>query len=292
MMNKEEIYWIWFSRLQNLNIKQKEILLNMYKTPKNIWDLNEKELSKIKEINNENISEILSKKYRTNLDKYLNYMNKENIKIITIYNNQYPQKLNNIYDKPYILFAKGNLELLNTESIAIVGCRNCTEYGKNISKRISYNIAKNNKCIISGLARGVDTYAHLGALEANGKTIAVVGNGLDTVYPYENKNLYERILKNNGLIISEYIIGTKPDRLNFPMRNRIISGLADGIVVVEAKKKSGSLITADFALEQGKDIFAIPGNINSNNSEGTNELIKQGCYLATDYKDILDVCYN
>ena len=219
-------------------------------------------------------------------------MNKNNINIITILDKDYPEKLKNIYDKPMVLFAKGNIGLLKQDGIAIVGCRDCTTYGKNTAKKLAYDLAKQNKCIISGLAKGIDRYSHIGALEAKGNTIAVIENGLDNIYPYENKELSELILKNKGLIITEYIIGTPPDRINFPARNRIISGLADGIVVVEAKEKSGSLITADFGIEHGKDIFAVPGNINNANSIGTNNLIKQGANVATNYEDIINVCYS
>ena len=173
-----------------------------------------------------------------------------------------------------------------------MGCRDCSIYGKNVARKLSYDLAKENITIISGLAKGIDAYAHLGALDAGGGTIAVIGNGLDYIYPYENKKIYERIIKNNGLIITEYVIGTKPEKINFPARNRIVSGLSDGVVVVEAKEKSGALITADFALEQGKNVYAVPGNINSFNSYGTNELIKQGAYAITDFTDITGLLTN
>ena len=216
------------------------------------------------------------------------YMKNNDIKIITLLDKEYPEKLKNIYDKPKVLYAKGNIKLLNEQSVAIVGCRDCSNYGKNIARKLSYSLAKENICIISGLAKGIDTFSHIGALEAGGKTIAVIGSGLDYVYPYENKDLYERILKNDGLIVTEYNLGTKPERLNFPARNRIISGLSDAIVIVEAKEKSGALITAEFALEQGKEVLAVPGNINSINSKGTNCLIKDGAVIVTDYKDVLE----
>ncbi len=215
-------------------------------------------------------------------------MKNNDIKIITLHDNKYPEKLKNIYDKPKVLYAKGNIKLLNEKSVAIVGCRDCSEYGKNMAKKLSYNLAKENICIISGLAKGIDTFSHIGALEAGGKTIAVIGNGLDYVYPLENRNLYERILLNDGLIVTEYNLGTRPERLNFPARNRIISGLSDAIVIVEAKEKSGALITAEFGLEQGKDVFAVPGNIDSVNSKGTNALIKDGAFIVTDCKDVLE----
>ena len=292
MDNKNIKYWIWLSRIKNVNCIQKELLLNKYKTPERIWNLKEEELNEIKELDKNFIEEILKVDYRKNLDFYEKYIQNNNIKIITIFDEAYPEKLKNIYDKPIVLYAKGNIELLKHDGISIIGCRNCTSYGKETAQKLSYDIAKQNICIISGLAKGIDTYSHIGALEAKGNTIAVIGNGLDNVYPYENKKLCERILENNGLIITEYIIGTKPDKLNFPQRNRIISALSDGIVVIEAREKSGTLITVDFGLEHGKEIFAVPGNLNCNNSVGTNKLIKQGAYLITNYKDVLDVCYG
>ena len=216
------------------------------------------------------------------------YMNKNNIEIITIKDKEYPDKLKVIYDPPIVLYVKGNKKILNEKSIAIVGCRLCTKYGQSISKKLAYNLSLNNINIISGLARGVDSFAHKGSLAVKGKTIAVVGCGLDRVYPEENNDLINAIINNNGAIISEYIIGTKPLAKNFPKRNRIISGLADGVIVVEAREKSGTLITVDFALEQGKNIYAVPGNIDNPNSFATNELIKQGAKLVTSMQDILE----
>ena len=280
-------YWVWFSRINILNCLQKERLIEKFETPENIWKLSKIELQEKTDLSECEIDEILKKEYREDLEKYVDYMRKNDIKMITILDKNYPLKLKHIYDKPVILFARGNIDLLSEKSIAIVGCRDCTEYGQNISKKLAYDLSKNDFCIVSGLARGIDKFAHLGALEANGKTVAVIGNGLDNIYPYENKNLCERIIQNNGLIVTEYIIGTKPSKMNFPARNRIISGLSDGVIVVEAKEKSGALITAEFALEQGKEVFAVPGNIKRLNSKGTNELIKDGANILTDYKDII-----
>ena len=292
-MKKEEIkYWIWFSRLKEIGCVKKKKLLEKYKTPIEISKLNEENLKECGILDEKNIKYIFNQEYKQNLEKYEEYMEKNKIDIITIFDEMYPERLRQIYDSPIVLFAKGNLELLKDGGIAIVGARNCSNYGKNTAQEIAYNIAQNNKCIISGLAKGIDKYAHTGALNAKGKTIAVIGNGLDDIYPGENKILANNIIEKGGLIISEYVIGTKPEKMNFPERNRIISALSDGIVVVEAREKSGALITADFGLEHGKEIFAIPGNINSFNSVGTNELIKQGANIVTDYKDVLDVCYN
>lgn len=282
-------YWIWFSRIQKLNSIQKEKLLLKYGNPKNIWNASIENLKAEMQFDDVSIQEIINQKYRKNIDKYENYMKKYNIKMITILDKEYPEKLRNIYDKPITLFIKGNTKLLNTKSIAIVGARNCSDYGKKVAVNISYNLAKENICVISGMAKGIDKYSHVGALEAKGNTIAVIGNGLDYIYPYENKDIYERILQNDGLIVTEYIIGTRPEKLNFPARNRIISALSDGIIIVEAGEKSGSLITAEFGLEHGKEVFAVPGNIDNINSKGTNNLIKDGAYVLTDYKDVLNI---
>lgn len=284
---KDIEYWIWLSRIEGLNPKFLNDLLEKYKSPKIIWEKTKEELIEdgIKEIY---VKEITNEFYRQGLNRYLNYMKQNNIEMITIKDKEYPDKLKLIYDPPILLYIKGNKKILNEKSVAIVGCRLCTKYGENIAKNLAYNLSLNNINVISGLARGIDSCAHKGSLNAEGKTIAVVGCGLDRVYPEENKELFNKIINNNGAIISEYVIGTKPLAKNFPKRNRIISGLSSGVIVVEAREKSGTLITADFALEQGKEVYAIPGNINNCNSYGTNELIKQGAKAVTSIQDILE----
>jgi len=214
------------------------------------------------------------------------------IKIIKIGDEDYPEKMKHIYRPPLKLYVVGNTEILNKKGIAIIGCRNCSEYGACNAYKFGYELAKKELNIISGFARGIDTYGHKGAIDAKGKTIAVLGSGLDVIYPPENKNLYKKILASEGVIISEYPLGSKPEKYHFPARNRIISGLSDGVLVVEAKRKSGTLITVDYALEQGKDIYAIPGNISNENSYGTNELIKEGAIPVTSVDDFLNLWNN
>lgn len=285
-------YWIWFSRIEKIGPKISMYLLEKYKSPENIYNLTKSELISVKKVTEDIADDILNVKYRQNLEKYEQYLIKNNIELITIYSEYYPEKLKDIYDPPVMLYIKGNKKILNNYGIAIVGCRDCSSYGKHISTKFGYELGYNNINVISGMARGIDTYSHIGALSANGKTIAVVGCGLDSVYPPENKELFDKIIELDGAVISEYIIGTKPEAKNFPRRNRIISGLSDAVIVVEAKEKSGTLITVDFALEQGKDVYAVPGNITSINSVGTNELIKQGAKPITDIKNVLtDICY-
>ena len=279
-------YWIWLSLLKGLGSKRKKKLLELYETPEKIYNLTKKELLEIPGIGEKVVGSILSQKIKNSIDKHIEYMNKNKVDIISIQDKEYPYILKQIYDSPISLYIKGNKDILNNKSIGIVGCREVSDYGKKAAKYFSYNLAKQNINIVSGLAKGVDSYAHIGTLSTGGKTIAVVGNGLDTVYPVENSYLLSKILENGGAIISEYPLGTKPEKMNFPERNRIISGISKGIIVIEAREKSGTLITVDFALEQGRDVYVVPGNINSINSIGTNELIKQGAKIVTTYKDI------
>lgn len=289
-------YWIWFSLIKKLGCIRKKRLLEIYKTPEKIYNLTRKELAKIDGIGEEKIHNIMESKDERVIDYHIKYMKENNIDIIHIYEESYPQILKQIYDAPISLYIKGNKEILNNKNIGIVGCRECTDYGKKATKYFAYNLSKENINIVSGLAKGVDSYAHWGSIGAInelknhnicGKTIAVVGNGLDMVYPKENIELANEIIRSGGAIISEYSCGTKPDKMNFPARNRIISGISSGIIVVEAKEKSGTLITVDFALEQGRDVYVVPGNINSINSVGTNDLIKQGARLVTSYEEII-----
>ena len=232
------------------------------------------------------VENIISKENRENLEKQIECLQKQNIKILTIEDKEYPKILKTIYDYPISIYVKGNEKILNMPSIGIVGCRESSPYGEKVAQYFAYHLSKRNINIISGLAKGIDSQSHIGAIKAKGITIGVIGSGLDIVYPKENQYLYEKIIKENGAIISEYPLGVKPIKMNFPERNRIISGMSKGIIVVEAKKKSGTLITVDFALEQGRNVYVVPGNIDEVNSIGTNDLIKQGAQMVTTYKDI------
>ena len=200
----------------------------------------------------------------------------------------YPEKLKFISCPPKQLFCLGNLKLLNQKSIAVIGSRQYSSYGERAAKDFAFHLAMKGICIVSGFAKGIDSFAHQACIEANGETIAVLGSGLDVIYPKENQKMYDEILFHNGLIISEFDLGTPPNRQNFPSRNRIISGLSDGVLVIEARKHSGTNITVDFALEQGKEVYVIPGNIYSKTSDGTNFLIKEGAIPVTSYEDILN----
>ena len=265
-------YWVWLSLIKGLGIRRKIKLIERYKSPEIIYNLSKKELLNNKEIGEEIANNILDQHIRIKLDEEIKELKKNNIDVISIYDKEYPQSLKEIYDYPVSLYIKGNKSILNNNNIAIIGCRNATEYGIKSAKYFSYNLTKEGFNIVSGMARGIDSYAHLGSICGKidkkveseekskdiGNTIAVVGNGLDIIYPKENIELAKYILNTGGAIISEYSLGTKPNKMNFPARNRIISGISSKIIVIEAKRKSGTLITVDFALEQGKEIFAVP----------------------------------
>ncbi len=226
-------------------------------------------------------------KNSVNLAGEIEKIEKNHLSIVAFNDPAYPKLLKEIYDPPPILYVKGSLKEEDNYAIAVVGTRRCSHYGRMSSERLSAQIARLGLTVVSGLARGVDTAAHRGALSANGRTIAVLGSGLDRIYPPENRELAEDIAAS-GALISEFPLGTGPHRQNFPLRNRVISGLSLGIVVVEAAKRSGSLITASQALEQGRAVFAVPGRMDSYFSKGTNALIREGAKLVEGIEDICE----
>lgn len=282
------IYLIWLSILDFKPIEKLQ-LIQIIGTPEKIFKLTEKQLREYTN-SEEIIKKIMSSEKRQKVEEILNKMERENIRIITLMDKTYPKNLQRIYDKPILLYAKGNTNLLKSlKKISIIGSRNCSEYGKIVTQKFSYMLAKKDYTIVSGMAKGIDSYAHKGALTAQGNTIAILGSGVNYIYPEENKRLYNKILEQNGLILSEYGIDTKPIPEYFPARNRLISGISDKILITEASKKSGTMITANFAIEQGKTVYAVPGNITSTRSEGTNELIKDGAILVNSLEDITDL---
>lgn len=245
----------------------------------------------IKKFHGRTISNILDDSNRMFLEKEKKILERENIKIITIKDNEYPKRLLNMQNPPFQLYVKGDIKKLYDDNIAIIGSRNASEYGKKVSRKIAKDFSSLGINVVSGLAIGIDKFAHLGALDLRGgRTIAVLGNGLckDLFYPKENLKVYERILEEGGGIVSEYSFFEGPKAYHFPERNRIISGLADKLLVVEASVKSGTLITVDFAIEQGKDVYAVPGNIDKYNSRGTNKLIQEGAIPFLSIEDIIN----
>ncbi len=280
-------YWIWLTSLEGLSSKKAFDLLEKFKSPQIIYSLSESDLKNTKGLTEKNIKELLNSDKRDRVGTIYELMVRNNIKIVNICEESYPQKLKNIYDPPIALYYKGKLESDNF-SIAVVGSRRTTGYGSKTAGRLSYDLAMRGVTIVSGLARGIDSIAHKGCLDAGGKTIAVLGSGIDNIYPPENTRLFNEIVDSEGLILSEYPPGMPPLQHNFPARNRIISGISSGVIVIEAAKRSGSLITAGCALEQGREVFAVPGNIDCVYSMGTNQLIKEGAKLVLNATDVLE----
>ncbi|MDD5457106.1 MAG: DNA-processing protein DprA [Candidatus Margulisbacteria bacterium] len=225
-------------------------------------------------------------KHSEEIEKIKHFCSKNSVQIISLTDCDYPALLKNIPDPPVVLYALGNINLLLKKSISIVGTRHCTQKGYETAFQFGKALARQDIAIVSGMASGIDSAAHEGALETNGPTIAVLGSGINVVYPAKNKNLYEKI-KKDGLILSEFPPDFQPAQYTFPMRNRIIAGLSSGVVVIESRKKGGALITANYALDYNREVFAIPGSINEEASEGSNLLIQNGAKLTLGIDDVL-----
>ncbi|HOK56170.1 MAG TPA: DNA-processing protein DprA [bacterium] len=279
----EKIYWIALNLIGISYVKLKKLLEEL-KRVEEIFKLNTKKLIELGL--SKNIAEKIERWEELPLEEEIKYIENEGINIITIDDKNYPSLLKEIYDPPFLIYFKGKLDL-NAPSISIVGTRNPSVYGLKMAEKFAFELASYGFIIVSGLARGIDTSAHIGAIRANGKTVGVMGSGFKNFYPPENKKLEKDMIKN-GAIITEFPSYTLPEKYNFPKRNRIISGLSKGLIVIEAGPKSGALITANFALEQGKDVFALPGRVDTLYSKGTNKLLKEGAILIEDVKDILE----
>ncbi len=278
-------YWLALSMIEGIGPIRINKLINHFGDPLSIWKADKHQLRKVDGFY-KLADVIIKERKRININKILQRLKKLNISYLCLNDPEYPQILKKIYDPPPVLYYKGNYQF-NHPCIAIVGSRRCTSYGRKIARALAYKLVQRNITVVSGMARGIDTCGHQGALKGNASTIAVLGSGLDYIYPPENRKLYKKI-QEKGLVITEFPPGVEPKPENFPRRNRIISGLSQGVIVVEAAARSGSLITADLALEQGREVFAIPGNIDKNSSKGTNNLIKKGAKIVTCIEDILE----
>ncbi|KUO72891.1 MAG: hypothetical protein APF77_24225 [Clostridia bacterium BRH_c25] len=284
---EDKKYWIWLSSLPGVGNKSCLNLIRHFGSAENVYKCSYSELKAPGIISEQAAKTVSLHRNLENANEYLRIVKENGIKVYTILENEYPENLKNIYDPPPVLHVKG--ELLPGDSLAIgmVGSRKASDYGLKTAKRIALRLAELGITIVSGMALGIDSAAHRGALSANGRTIAVFACGLKHVYPMTNYQLSQDIQKC-GALISEYPFDREAYAQQFPARNRIISGMSLGVIVVEAGEKSGSLITADFALEQGREVFAVPGNISSPNSKGTNTLIKNGAKLVSNLEDILE----
>jgi DNA processing protein len=261
-------------------------LIQEFGEPNKVFSASRAELLRVEGINDRVVSAIHGYKVPKQVQDDLRLVQKNSVRIITFSDTDYPPLLRHIHDPPPVLYMYGSLHA-NSLNMAIVGSRNATDYGRKVTERLSGDLSLRGFTLVSGMARGIDSAAHIGALTAGGRTIAVLGCGLGTIYPAENKRLFHRIAEN-GAVVSEFPYLTLPEAHHFPIRNRIISGMCLGTVIVEATNKSGSLITARLAAEQGREVFAVPGSITSFKSMGTHRLIKQGAKLVEHVYDIIE----
>lgn len=272
---QESEYWLWLSYVEDMWQAKMELLYKNFSSAKEIYNATEKELLSIEGIKKRDVYNMNKGKKEINLSSIFQNMAKKNIKFTYFSDKDFPQKLKFIQSPPMILFYKGKLPETDRHAVGIVGARACTEYGRVSAYNLAKSLAINDVDIISGMARGIDAVSHKGCINGNGSTYAILGCGVDVCYPAENIELYEQICVNGG-IISEYIPNTKALAWHFPQRNRIISAFSDSVVMIEAKEKSGSFITVDYALEQGKSVYALPGRITDVLSTGCNKLISEG----------------
>lgn len=261
-------------------------LLAKFYSPENVFKKSAEELKKADGIGDKAAQAIKSFSDWEKVEKEIARIEKAGFRLVLLTDSDYPKNLFNTHAMPPYFYVNGEILPEDDAAVAIVGTRVPDRYGKYITEKLAEELASRGITIVSGMARGIDSIAHSAALRKGGRTIAVLGSGLDVVYPPENKKLYEEISKR-GAVISEFPLGTVPDAVNFPKRNRIISGLSLGVIVVQASDKSGSLITASYALEQGREVFAVPGNIGSKLSAGSNKLIKEGAKLVESVDDVL-----
>lgn len=280
------MYEYWLSAIRPLSNKKKRLLREEYGDGKTIYNIEEIHLRFLNFLESRDVDTILRSKKEWEIEKCWEKLQEQGIRMIPYFSEEYPKKLTNISQPPYALYVKGSLPRENQVSVAIVGARRCTHYGEQIALEYGEALASEGIQIISGMARGIDGAGQRGALNAGGATYGVLGCGVDICYPRENIGLYMDIQQKGG-IISEQIPGQPPLPAYFPERNRIISGLADVVLVIEAKEKSGSLITADMALEQGKDVYALPGPVTSSMSQGCHRLIRQGAGILISPEDLL-----
>lgn len=279
-------YWIGFNLVKGVGAVRLRALLDYFGTLDRAWQAPAGELAAAG-LTARIVENIVQMRGKVDLEKILQRMAQLNIQALTWEDELYPRRLRQIDQPPPVLYVRGELTIQDDFAVAIVGTRRMTVYGRQVAEEASAFLAANGVTVVSGLARGVDGVAHESALAAGGRTLAVLGCGVDTIYPPEHRRLAEKMMEN-GALLSDYAPGTPPDSANFPPRNRIISGLSAATIVVEASEKSGALITATFAVEQGRDVFAVPGGIHAPQSQGTNRLIRDGARPLLRMEELLD----
>lgn len=279
-------YWVGCNIVPAIGPARVRALLDFFGDLETAWGASAAEL-KAAGLDRRAVQNLLEYRRKLDLDAELERLHAAGIRVLTWEDTDYPSLLRHIHNPPVLLYVRGSLEPADEWAVAVVGTRRASVYGREVTRRLAGDLAASGITIVSGLARGIDTQAHKAALEAGGRTIAVLGHGLDRVYPSENRKLAREIAQH-GALVTEYALGVPPEGGNFPARNRIISGLSLGAVVVEAGENSGALITADFAVEQGREVFAVPGNIFHRGAAGTNRLIQQGAKAVTSVIDVLE----
>ena len=280
------VAWIALQTLESCGVRNGHRLLKIFGTPEPVFQSNRKHLELLG-LSAEAIEEVLSRRALKKAEQILRRCLRCAAHVWSFQDPRYPQMLKQIFDPPLVLYARGQERLPSTDALAVVGARRASSYGLHAAEWIAGELSRRGLTIVSGLARGIDAAAHRGSLQAGGQTVAVLGNGVDVIYPRENRKLFHEIAER-GCLVAELPPGTYPAPSNFPVRNRIISGLCHGTLIAEASEFSGSLITARLSLEQGREVFAIPGNITSQKSFGPNYLIKQGAKIVQGPQDILD----
>lgn len=284
-------YAYWLYSIKGCTDRVQKQLFRVCTCAEEIYKLTEKQLEALckpanPKLKKEDVANIVESKKTWDLDRMWEQLVQAKLSFVSLEDTGYPSKLRNIANAPFALFYRGKLPEEKGMCVAIVGARMCSEYGRGMAKEIAQELAAHDVTVISGMARGIDAAGHRGALLSGGDTYAVLGSGVDVCYPNYHRQLYYEIIQQGG-VLSEFLPGTKPESWNFPKRNRIISALSDIVLVIEAKKKSGSLITADFALEQGKDVYALPGRVTDELSAGCNRLIAQGAGPILSVEDLL-----
>ncbi|MCA9938571.1 MAG: DNA-processing protein DprA [Anaerolineales bacterium] len=281
-------YWLGFNLVKGIGPAKLQALLSYFADVEQAWQASEPDLRRLG-LDQRAIANLVEARRTLDLDERLRMVGDAGISLLTWADPAYPRYLREIPDAPPLFYTRGRINEVDQWAVAVVGTRRLTAYGRQVTQTLVEGLVRNGVTIVSGLARGIDSIAHQTALEMGGRTIAVLGSGLDCIYPPENRPLAARIPQDDhGVVMTEYALGVQPEARNFPPRNRVISGLSLGTLVIEAGERSGALITADFAVEQNRDVFAVPGNINSPVSKGPNRLIQNGAKLVTGVEDILE----
>jgi DNA processing protein len=285
-MDESLLFWVGLTRIEGLGVRGAHRLIEHFGSPQAAYMASLTELESCG-VPARVAQAIFAQAGLKDAEKEVREVTQAACRLIAVDSEDYPPLLKQIPDAPLLLYVRGDAKILSQHAVAMVGTRRPSAYGSSVAHRLAHDLAQRQLVVVSGLARGIDSAAHRGALEAKGTTVAVLGSGIDVIYPRENQHLAEQIMKS-GAVISEFPLGTGPTPENFPIRNRIISGLSLGVVVVEAAEYSGSLITARLAVDQNREVFAVPGNITSAQSFGPNHLIKQGAKLVDQWMDVIE----